>query len=1834
MPLSVQQIFGGDVINPASRSVNDIFGVPVAGKSTLFNSANDIVNTSQTLPKEPEVEEGGFINTLAEVINVPQQILYTIGKNIGEELSQKELGDEGFFEEIWNAARGKGKITLNDVLKTVGADFMDFKLPEGLTFDDPYVRIPVAIAAGIVVGASSFFGLPLLGAGAFAGSLVAFGSERFLSGEKGFVSSYGDVAFDPLNKLQLFQTPVGKEIAKDAGLATRILFPKGARQASQADSILRQVVKGDRNLFDLRGPMFSSNTSFMNKVSDYMFRPVEFIGENAAQILNNKVGNKLVDVVDVFTGGINTSVVQPLAKYVFVKNGHLTDDVQEIIKKYDDDVNKAQVAVDKLQYEIFAKEVNTEIRDADYLSMIRTSGSKQSLGGDTRMEGINKAYASRMRERNALSQQSERLHNKLGKVEMSSNEGREIIKDLTKTQNAIDAKDAEISAIISGKRDAMYGSVLNDDDWNLVASLAESGEMGDIVRANRDKYKQLEIELQTRPRGAASSLEERGSIMREVIQSAQTLHDKAKELRRAKAGVVDKATLSQIDDELKAIQARRDEMGKELQRLAATQKTVKANKVAKQKAEALLKQKEDAYDNIFKKAQSSKKEEDWAKVSEAFSEKQMAKRGLDTELERIARIEDSLVIKDPDILRQLGDMGVEQAGAVARGRITSTEARLTSKVLKGILPKEFTDKLDLYLADSAASVSQTNPINRQVVEMLSYLDNAGPKEQLRFAVKMHTQATYRDLIRTVGEAAYESLGDKGELVTLMQKMRPGLDATDTAKIKMFFMDNFLDTALHVTRKNDAQHAGFFGRVIDGVRGFLRTVWDRFFDKEAFQNKKLYDELGKFVKNADYFPQKGMQVVTNFNELANKDEFLDLLLKQHAELEACGMLPPGLSWKVSTHGIARYIIDDGDRIALDRVKKDIVEFGLLNNNPELVRTRVNIGTPALDNLKRTVDNALQAEEVLLKYDVLSKGEIDALKSARNLNYFQDKGSPAYEALAKLHDFFEIIPVENFVEDPVLLTKHFMKNAKSIAASRVVKSLSSYFVKDKDELVKGVKATMLNQLDGVFLDVQKNEDIARFLKKAQSKIPSGEPRKAYEAFFNQMLSKKPTHSLAKYMMLPEHFEKFAPYLDEETLIAIRSYLPVVDQRGITDLEELAQAGTIPFVQPTLVKAAAQKRLLNLEKIKTKTGGVAFKTTRNVSDLDELLTSADLLDDFYGAGGKKNSSFEDIMQSKLFKEGQRGTRGFTELPGEGLPLNEQYLKLGRIEDTRQLGDMQDNWKRYSPRDSKGRPAKLPPLLDAMRGAWVPKDIHRVLVGRKFEDLPAAWANLRKLFRPVIEGLQASEAESIVSSGADRFEQIFKVKVSGGLRESASRALQGANYDYLTQLFKSQALLSGGFHVRNFVSGFAVNLMHGVSAKTQVEAFKELIGSKKARSKTLQAYIDQGGLSPNIRRVGGAAGDIELQDTLGIATNYNPLSTSFKGYQINWRMGGYVEDVLRYGSFKHAVEELGKSFDEAADYVKLLHFDYADLSAVEKKVLKRLMPFYTYTRKAIARDSRLFMERTGNYVKMGHIIGMIEDQVETGETTDSIPFWISERMGVPFRKNVNGQTEYFLLSEWIPAADLMSLYFGTDKDRAPVALRPLKNLLEKGAQSVNPFIKNSVEQALNYSFYFGKKLEDYEGELTDFFGFTVRARYVPLLQSIRLLNDLEKSVQAGFSIPNATNPNLDNPDKLSAMFNVAAGAKLIPNRDPQKTYFYNVVMPIRKLRSQLRQVIRSEGPQSPNVAILQGLIQEALKRQAEAAPPRKVTLPPPKASAPGTRAGDDALRRMFTTRRELPTK
>jgi len=145
------------------------------------------------------------------------------------------------------------------------------------------------------------------------------------------------------------------------------------------------------------------------------------------------------------------------------------------------------------------------------------------------------------------------------------------------------------------------------------------------------------------------------------------------------------------------------------------------------------------------------------------------------------------------------------------------------------------------------------------------------------------------------------------------------------------------------------------------------------------------------------------------------------------------------------------------------------------------------------------------------------------------------------------------------------------------------------------------------------------------------------------------------------------------------------------------------------------------------------------------------------------------------------------------------------------------------------------------------------------------------------------------------------------------------------------------------------------------------------------------------------------------------------------------------------------------AAARTKQFLFDYQNLSNFEKLVMRRIIPFYTFTRKNLERQVRTLLTdpgRSATQLKGVNTLGeVLAGGILTEEQRESLPEWV--RDGLFVLKAQDGKSIEILRN------------FGTPLEQPFDMFQP-----QQFFGSISPLIRVPVEIGTGYSFFKGKPL------------------------------------------------------------------------------------------------------------------------------------------------------------------
>jgi len=463
-------------------------------------------------------------------------------------------------------------------------------------------------------------------------------------------------------------------------------------------------------------------------------------------------------------------------------------------------------------------------------------------------------------------------------------------------------------------------------------------------------------------------------------------------------------------------------------------------------------------------------------------------------------------------------------------------------------------------------------------------------------------------------------------------------------------------------------------------------------------------------------------------------------------------------------------------------------------------------------------------------------------------------------------------------------------------------------------------------------------------------------------------------------------------------------------------------------------------------------------------------------------------------------------------------------KIRVMRELRELSDNWEEIlayinSNKDLGFLKANLVKIVDDpfMEG----------LPGLSFDTVASRWGKVDSANQPVKEARFLSQQMSMVFKEL-QLPNDLAADVTRYVKEftdPSSMSEWVLAFDRMTDLLKSSFTTPWpAFHFRNFLSGQVNNYMIGAFDPTRMgpRKYMQPVWDAKTlmRGGTIKNIADQipmfkGGknipdwakadpdkyVSDWIRaqsRAGGLVAPAQAREqllALGEAAGYDPLTTRFMGevpgstrlrhkvrdvwgskelhagkkFMGSARAVGYeVEGYNRLAPLIAFLKQ-GFSLDEAIKKVKLAQVDYTMLSDFERKVMRRIIPFYTFTRRQIP----FVIEQLANPASaMSQTVkGISRVQGQMVDPENPMPDWISSDFAIPLPGGAEGQQRYLTRAGGMLGGmeDVFSLL-----KPGRTAMSGIRRTLSGIGSRMHPGIQAPVELATGQSLFLQRPLSE----------------------------------------------------------------------------------------------------------------------------------------------------------------
>lgn len=314
--------------------------------------------------------------------------------------------------------------------------------------------------------------------------------------------------------------------------------------------------------------------------------------------------------------------------------------------------------------------------------------------------------------------------------------------------------------------------------------------------------------------------------------------------------------------------------------------------------------------------------------------------------------------------------------------------------------------------------------------------------------------------------------------------------------------------------------------------------------------------------------------------------------------------------------------------------------------------------------------------------------------------------------------------------------------------------------------------------------------------------------------------------------------------------------------------------------------------------------------------------------------------------------------------------------------------------------------------------------------------------------------------------------------------------------------------FHVRNAVGNLWNNYLAGVkNPKRYTDAMKLQNLRKSGNLNKVQKELIENAEDLGVLGKGWYGADIpqaiESQISSPKLFSVGDRSALMKGAR---GAGTAIENNARLA---HYLDKVGKGFsqEDAAKSVKKFLFDYSDLSEFEKNIMKRMFPFYTFTRKNLPLQFEQAIKNPQKFLGLEKIRKGLSRKEEVDY--EFLPEWMKEsypiKVGKIKNKNNKPVAVYMRGQGLIPAADVLQIF------------RPQEIAIEQ----MSPMPKGLLEFAINKDFFTEREISSFKGDDRRFLGMIIPSRFKKLLRNFRVLNEIDrgffrnvKDIDTGLSI------------------------------------------------------------------------------------------------------------------------
>lgn len=408
---------------------------------------------------------------------------------------------------------------------------------------------------------------------------------------------------------------------------------------------------------------------------------------------------------------------------------------------------------------------------------------------------------------------------------------------------------------------------------------------------------------------------------------------------------------------------------------------------------------------------------------------------------------------------------------------------------------------------------------------------------------------------------------------------------------------------------------------------------------------------------------------------------------------------------------------------------------------------------------------------------------------------------------------------------------------------------------------------------------------------------------------------------------------------------------------------------------------------------------------------------------------------------------------------------------------------------------------------------------------------------------------------------------------------------YDQYLNFFKRNKVLSPSFQINNLLGNSSNMFLAGINPTKQAQLFPEALNIMNKSDELMRKAAEGIELTSKEQKmldiwngfIDAGFGDAKSLTAMQLADMPESLQKYFRGEKelssvkdflvdglpyLNNKMNNTMDTMARLATYIEGatnpkfLDKLGVA--DAGEAVRKVLFDPTDLTDFEKNVMKRIMPFYTFTKKNLAFQFENLSKNGSQYSKLIRGYDRLLDAA-TDNNSENVSSWLKDNLYIPI-PSVGEDGSYRVIRGSLPFGNLIDT---------------LENPMSNFVNLSSPLIRMPIELSNNMNSFTGQQIEKFPGELSkNLPGMTKKQEYllgnltgldVPAKNIARAYQGIQETMQGEASpfkfIENAaTMEGNINTDELNKMYDQLERLENMMKQYKQRGYQFSTMNELKK--------------------------------------------------------------------------